>query len=144
MVGKKIVVRDVISRSTGIIARRPSLILLQAIPIVFIFLGVLFLSTLFPSPSVFNPLRLVTEIVSYVLWVIVNGAYPSIIKNVLDGGQLSMIDALRKAYHRFWALLVAAVLFGVLVVLGWIALAVPGLIFGTWSRLYGPGDNAGG
>src|SRR5580658_4882934 len=80
MVGKKIVVRDVISQSVRIISQKPSIIMLAVIPAVFILPGILI-----PRVSALNPLRIVADILSFVLAVIVSGAYPSIVKTVLDG-----------------------------------------------------------
>jgi len=64
--------------------------------------------------------------------LIVSGAYPSMFKAVVEGGQLSMTEALGKAYRRFWTLLAAGILVALLVGLGLIALLVPGIILATW------------
>ncbi len=126
-VGKRIDVGDVISRSTSILAERPAIILPQLIPVI----PILF-TYLAPSGSVFSPLEILASIASGVLTIIVSGAYPSIVKASLKGEQFSMTDALGRAYHKFWTLLVAGILVGLIVVLGLIALVVPGLIFAAW------------
>jgi len=64
--------------------------------------------------------------------LVVSGDYPSLVKDFLAGGQLSTTEALGKAYRRFWSLLAATILVGLIVVLGTIALVVPGIIFLTW------------
>lgn len=126
-VGKRIDVGDVISKSTDILAKRPAIILPQVIPVI----PILF-TYLAPNASVLSLLTIVASIVAGVLSVIVSGAYPYIVKAVLEGGQFSMTDAFGRAYHKFWTLLVAGILVGLIVVLGVIALIVPGIIFATW------------
>ena len=84
------------------------------------------------ASSTLSPLRIITTILADVATLVVSGAYPSLVKDFLAGGQLSTTEALRKAYRRFWDLLVATILVGLIVVLGTIALVVPGIIFLTW------------
>jgi hypothetical protein len=120
-------VGDVLSRSAGILSERPSIILPQvipAIPALFTYLA--------PNSSAFTLLTIITSIIAGVLSIIVSGAYPSIVKAVLGGEQYSLTDALERAYHKFWTLLGAGILVGLIVILGGIALIVPGIIFATW------------
>jgi hypothetical protein len=77
-------------------------------------------------------LRLLVTLVTLVLDVIVAGAYPSMVKSALDGSPISVGDAMSRAFHKFWTLLLAGILVILLVVVGTIALIVPGLIFVTW------------
>lgn len=82
--------------------------------------------------SILSPLRLVTSILTAVASLMAGGAYPSLVKDFLAGGQLSPTEALGKAYRKFWSLLAATILVVLIVVLGTIALVVPGVIFATW------------
>ncbi len=84
------------------------------------------------ASSALSPLRIITTILADVATLVVSGAYPSLVKDFLAGGQLSTTEALGKAYRRFWDLLLATILVGLIVVLGTIALLVPGIIFLTW------------
>jgi len=84
------------------------------------------------ASSSLSPLRVIVSIVSFVLSLIASGAYPSLVKTVIEGGQPSVTEALGKAYRRFWTLLPASILVALIVVLGAIALVVPGIIFATW------------
>ncbi len=43
-----------------------------------------------------------------------------------------MADSLRKAYGKLWTLVVAGILVGLVVIVGFVALIVPGIIFVTW------------
>jgi hypothetical protein len=126
-VGRPIVVGDVIFRSARILIDRPFLM----IPQVIVLIPALVVDLL-TSSSPFNPLGLIIGILSGVLSVIVTGAYPPLVKAALEGGQHSVTEALGKAYHRFWTLLVAGILVVLIVALGFIALIVPGIILLTW------------
>jgi hypothetical protein len=106
--------------------KRPVIMLPQTI----LFVPAL-LSALLSAPALAG-LAVVLGLISFVLGIMVSGAYPSMVKAIVDGGQFSIIDALGRAYHRFWSLLGAAILVVIIVALGLIALIVPGIIFITW------------
>ena len=125
-VGKKIDVGDVFSRSANILTGRPAIMLAQVIAVIPNLMGDIL------TNSFLNPLRIVFFIASFVLSVIVGGSYPSLVKATLEGGQMSIANALEKAYHRFWSLLAAGIIVGLIVLLGLVALIVPGIIFATW------------
>jgi hypothetical protein len=126
-VGRPIVVGVVITKSARIVYTRPFLMVPQLIVLI-----PNLINDLLTSSSPFNPLGLVIAILSGVLSVIVTGAYPPLVKAAIEGGQHSVTEALGKAYHRFWSLLGAGILVVLIVVLGFIALIVPGIIFATW------------
>jgi hypothetical protein len=126
-VGRPIVVGDVIFRSARILIDRPFLMIPQLIVLI-----PALIVDLLTSSSPFNPLGLIIGTLSGVLSVIVAGAYPPLIKAALEGGQLSVGEALRKAVQRFWTLLAAGILTVLIVALGFIALIVPGIILLTW------------
>ena len=84
------------------------------------------------ASSILSPLRAITSLLTIVFTLMASGAYPSLVKTVLAGGVLSPMDALGIAYRRFWSLLAATILVVIIVVLGGIALVVPGIIFATW------------
>jgi hypothetical protein len=125
-VGKAIVVGDVISRSVTMITQTPALMFPQIIILILALIGDLL------SGSALSYLGVIVSIVSFVASVIVAGAYPSMVQAVLGGGQFSVTDSLRKAYGRFWTLLIAGILVGLVVIVGFVALIVPGIIFVTW------------
>jgi hypothetical protein len=84
------------------------------------------------SSSALSPLRVVIAIASGVLSLIVSGAYPSMVKAIVEGSEPSLAESLGKAVHRFWTLLAAGILVALIVGLGLIAIVVPGVIFATW------------
>jgi hypothetical protein len=126
-VGRAIRAGEVVSQSAKILAARPLLMLPQAILLI-----TTVITDALSASSTLSPLRVLISIVSFVLSLIVSGAYPSMVKAVVEGGQLSMTEALGKAYRRFWTLLAAGILVALLVGLGLIALLVPGIILATW------------
>jgi len=126
-VGRAIDVGEVVSRSASIISARPLIMVPQLIVLVPTLLG-----DAFGASSALSPLRIITSILAGVASLMASGAYPSLVKDFLAGGQLSPTEALGKAYRRFWSLLAATILVGLIVVLGTIALVVPGIIFLTW------------
>jgi len=125
-VGRPIDAGDVVSASAGIVWRTPAIMLPQG--------GVVLLSILgdLVGLSPFDPIRVILGIGSVVLAVIVAGAYPSMVRAVLEGGRPSVAEAVGKAYHRFWSLVAAGILVVLIVGLGAVALLVPGIIFATW------------
>ncbi len=126
-VGKPIKVGEVLDRSVHLLIQNPILLVPQVIAVIPTFLIALVL-----RGSLFSPLTILLDIVSFVLGIIVSGTYPFIVKAVVDGGQFSITDAMGRALKRFWTLLGAGILVGLLVALGTIALIVPGIILATW------------
>jgi hypothetical protein len=125
-VGKPIVVGEVLSRSFNLLSRTPALLIPQAIVLVLSLLGDI------ASASTLSGLGLILVFVNLVVSIIVAGAYPSMVQAALGGGQPSVTHSLRQAAGRFWTLLAAGILVGLIVVLGFIALIIPGIIFVTW------------
>ena len=125
-VGRPIVVRDVLSKSMNLLSRTPALLIPQVI--------VLALSLVedLANTATLSGLGIVLLFVSLVVSVIIAGAYPSMVQAALAGGQLSVAHSLRQAAKRFWSLFAAGILVGLIVVLGSVALAVPGIFFATW------------
>ncbi len=116
-----------VSKGTSLLAANPSIILIQVIPAI-----PSFLSDFYSSRSVLDPLPLFAAIASAVLSVIASGAYPPVVMEATRGQRLTIGEALGRAYGRFWSLVGAGILVVIIVVLGLIALVVPGIIFATW------------
>jgi hypothetical protein len=125
-VGRAIRAGAVVSQSAKILSSRPLIMVPQLI------LAVVTLVTDLLSSSTLSPLRIVIAIVSYVLSLILSGAYPSMVKAVLEGGEPSVAESLGNAVQRFWTLLAAGILVALVVGLGLVALVVPGVILATW------------
>ncbi len=69
---------------------------------------------------------------SAVLSVIASGAYAPVVKEAVGGQRLTIGEALGHAYKRFWSLVGGAILVVLVVLLGVVALVVPGIILATW------------
>ena len=126
-VGTKINVGAVLGKATDLLRANPSIILIQVIPAIPSLIG-----DLYSSSAIFNPVPLLTGIISAILGVIASGAYAPVVKEALTGQKLTIGEALGHAYNRFWSLLGAAILVVIIVVLGTIALIIPGIIIATW------------
>ena len=126
-VGRPIDVRDVLVRSAQIIRAQPLLLVPQLIILVPTVLG-----DALAGSATLDALRLVATILSFVFFVIASGAYPPLVKTVIEGGQISVTDALVGASRKFWTLLLASILVIIIVGVGLIALVVPGVILWTW------------
>src|SRR5271167_1134391 len=70
---------------------------------------------------------LVLGIVNLVVVIIVSGAYPEMVQNILAGSPISISRSLRMAAGRFGSLIVAGILVGLLEAVGFIAIIVPGI-----------------
>jgi len=125
-VGRPIVVRDVVSKSISLLRQRPALLIPQVIVLVLSLIGDV------ARAATFSALGALILFITVVVSVIIAGAYPSLIKEALTGGHITIGESMRHAARRFFTLLVAGVLVGLLVFVGFIALVVPGIIFITW------------
>jgi hypothetical protein len=126
-VGTKVNVGDVLSKATDVLRANPSIILISVIPAI----PTLF-TDVYSSSAIFNPLPLLAGIISAVLSVIAGGAYAPVVKEAIGGKRLTIGEALGHAYKRFWSLVGAGILVVLIVILGTIAVVVPGIIFATW------------
>jgi hypothetical protein len=125
-VGKPIAVGDVVSKSAAMISQNPTLMVPQVIILVLALLGDVL------SRSSLSALGIVTTLVSFAASAVIAGAYPSMVQTLLEGGQFSVSASLRRAYERFWTLLLAGIAVGLVVVLGFVAFIVPGIVIATW------------
>ena len=126
-VGRAFRAGDVVSKAARLVFANPFIMLPQLLTFIPTLLneGIL-------TSSAFSSLRLLGLLLSLVLTPLVLGAYPSMVKAAIEGGQLSVTEALAKSLRRFWTLLAATILVVLIVALGAIALVVPGIIFSTW------------
>ncbi len=126
-VGKKINVGEVLSKSTNLLTANPSIILIQLLPAV-----PSLISDVFSGPAIFSPIVIIATLLSAIFSVIASGAYAPVVREALQGRRLTIGEAFGHAYRRFWNLVLAGIVVGVIVILGSIALIVPGIIFATW------------
>jgi len=125
-VGRPIDIGDSLSRSARLVIERPALMVPQSIALVLSLAGV----ALGGSPLGYP--RLALGAVSGLVAVIIAGAYPSMVQAALAGAALSAVGSMRMALRRFWTLLGAGVLVGLIVFLGSFVFMVPAIVFATW------------
>lgn len=125
-VGRQIVVGDVLSKSTSLLRRYPALLIPQIIVLI------VSLAEDLASVSQVSVVYLLLLLVSIIVSIIVTGAYPSLVKADYEGRPASIGHALRHAASRFWTLLFAGILVGIIVFVGFILVVIPGIIFLTW------------
>jgi hypothetical protein len=126
-VGTKINVGEVISKGTDLLRANPSIILIQVLPAI-----PSLVIDVYSGGSPFGLVPFVAGIISAVLSIIASGAYPPVVREAIQGQRLTIGEALGHAYRRFWSLLAAGILVGLIVFVGFIALLIPGIIFLTW------------
>src|ERR1700675_3391900 len=114
-VGKPIDVGEVLSKSTSLLTHTPALMIPQVIVLVLSLLGDV------ASAATFSGLGIILGFANFVVTIIVSGAYPSMVQAALGGAPLSIEHSLRHAAGRFVTLLVAGILVGLIVFLGFIA-----------------------
>lgn len=127
--GGPIDVGNVLSKSLGLLRSRPALF------IPFLFPALLSLAEILASASGYVPVRALAfacGIVGFVFGVLVVGAYPLLVRAAVGGTELPIMEAIGASYRRFWTLLAAMLAVGLLVLLGTVALVVPGMILATW------------
>ena len=71
-------------------------------------------------------------IATLILYVIVGGAYPFLVRSLLSGEELSLAKAFGSAFRRFGSLFASGSLVTLVVILGLVALIVPGIILAAW------------
>ena len=71
--------------------------------------------TMGTSPTWFLPAFFVLYIIMMVLYLLVGGMYPSMVRDHIEKRELSLKDSLRFSYHKFWSLLGAILLAGLII-----------------------------
>lgn len=125
-VGKPFGVQEVLAKSLNILTANPILFVPSVVALLFSLLWDLAL------PSISAALVLVEVVVAGALVIILIGGFPPMVKAAVDGDRVSLTEAARRAYHRFWSLFAAGILVTIVVGLASLALLVPGIILGTW------------
>ncbi|MDA4121942.1 MAG: zinc ribbon domain-containing protein [Thaumarchaeota archaeon] len=126
-VGKKIEVGQAISKSIGMITSHPVIMIPQLIVAV-----ITLAFDLLARNSLGVGALLITIVPAVILGIIVSGAYPEMVQNIIAGSPISIERSLRIAAGRFWSLLAAGILVGLLEFVGFVALIVPGIIIYCW------------
>lgn len=125
--GTSIVVGDALRTSARFLFSNPVLLVPQVIVLVFSIL-----EDLSKAAAAVSLTTLIFILAELILTVIVSGAYPTMVKAAMEGQPVPLTRALGHAARRFFVLVAAAILVGLVIVLGTIALVIPGIIFACW------------
>lgn len=125
-VGRPIAAGHVLSTAARMIMKTPALLIPQAIVFVIAVIGDLVGGTSFSAVGV------AVLLVTFIVAIIVTGTYPAMVQSAIAGQPLDIGHAMRHAASRFVTLLVAGVVVGVIILVGLIALVIPGVIFICW------------
>ncbi len=142
-------VGKVLGSSLDIIKKKPIILLphiittvIFVVPIFFIILGAGLGAGLFAQPILMEKISpliglvflsvIAIVIVGIIIGFIIEGMYPLMVKNVLDGKDVELSAAFGKAIRRLPSLIAAAILVGLIVVAGLILFVIPGILFLTW------------
>jgi len=67
-----------------------------------------------------------------IVYLVVSGMYPLLVKDVVNSVNPDLAKAARTAFTKILSLIAASILVSIIVTLGFILFIVPGLIFLTW------------
>jgi hypothetical protein len=125
-VGRPIAVGQVLSTAARMIMKTPALLIPQAIVFIIAVIGDVV------SRTSLSAAGFAVLLVTFIVAIIVAGTYPAMVQSAIAGQPLDIGHALRHAASRFATLLVAGIVVGVIILVGFVALIVPGIIFVTW------------
>ncbi|MFQ5761654.1 MAG: zinc-ribbon domain-containing protein [Candidatus Bathyarchaeia archaeon] len=132
---------EVLGASLDIIKKKPIILLPHIITTVIVTVPLFLIGVSLTSPARVASLESLVAvaasiipiiIVAIIVGTIIEGMYPLMVKNVLEGKEVEMSAAFGKAVRRFPSLIVAGILVGLLVIVGSALFVIPGIIFLTW------------
>jgi len=80
----------------------------------------------------FLPILLTLLLTGLIVYTIVSGMYPLLVKDVIDGISPDLAAAANQAFKKVVSLVAASILVSIIVTIGLVLFIVPGLIFLTW------------
>ena len=85
-------------------------------------------------PTWFLPAFSVLGIIMMVLYLLIYGMYPSMVRDHIEKGELNLKDSLRFSYHKFWSLLGAYLLTGLAIVAVALVIAIPSTLLLVYTE----------
>ena len=131
---------EVLGSSFDIIRKKPIVLFPHIVPAAIIAPALFFreqalvfqsIESLLPAYTLFIGIMAIV-IVGAIVSFIIEGMYPLMVKNVIEGKEVEMAVAFRKAVSRLPSVIGASILVGLLVGAGFMLAIVPGIIFITW------------
>jgi hypothetical protein len=86
------------------------------------------------SPTWFLPAFSILYIIVMVLYLLVYGMYPSMVRDHIEKMELSLKDSLRFSYHKFWSLLGAILLAALIIVAIILAMTIPSTLLLVYTQ----------
>jgi hypothetical protein len=141
---KDMKVREALSGSFKILREKPIFLLPMIILVVlsgiilelYTLAGINLLApkTMGTLPTWFVPAISLLSIIISVLSLLIYGMYPSMVKNYIEKMELSFKDSFRFSYHKFWSLLGAILLAGLVVAAVILAIAIPSSLLFAYTQ----------
>jgi len=130
-------VREVLGSSFDVIKKKPIVLLPHIITTVVFGVLLFFLmpaagGVSWESLAASAGLFFLIVIVAIIVGFIVEGMYPLMVRNVIEGKDVEMSAAFGKAVSRLPSLIGAAILVGLILIAGFALFVIPGIIFLTW------------
>ncbi len=129
-------VGEALTSSFNILAKNPKILIPQLISsLIFTIASGLTALAFFTAPIGWLTVASATPVlllISLIVYVIVSGMYPILVKDVVNGASPRLTSASKAAFRKIISLIAASVLVSIVVVIGLILLIVPGLLFLTW------------
>jgi hypothetical protein len=129
-------VGEALTSSFNILRKNPKILIPQIISslIFTLLLGVKYhhLPSGLSGWLLFFPLDFLRLVAGFIIYSIVSGMYPLLVKDVVNGVSPSLASAAHTAFKKVISLIAASILVSIIVGIGLVLFIVPGLIFLTW------------
>ena len=132
MSAKRLDVGEALTSSFNIILKNPKILIPQLVSSL-IFTLLVKLSVLgVVGWFLLLPLGFLILVACPIVYLVVAGMYPLLVKDVVNSVNPDLAKAARTAFTKILSLIAASILVSIIVTLGFILFIVPGLIFLTW------------
>lgn len=129
-------VGEALTSSFKILTKNPKILIPQLISsLIFTLVSKLSITPSLSGLEGLFPLILLTLLpllTGFILYTIVSGMYPLLVKDVIDGISPDLAAAANQAFKKVVSLVAASILVSIIVTIGLVLFIVPGLIFLTW------------
>ena len=127
---------EALRSSFGILVKNPKILIPQFVSsLIFTLISRLSFSYLLNSSGnlfLLIPLSTLLLLAGFIVYTIVSGMYPLLVRDVLNGVSPDMAAAANRAFRKVLSLIAASILVSIIVAIGLMLFIVPGLIFLTW------------
>ncbi len=129
-------VGEALTSSFNILTKNPKILIPQFISsLIFTLVSKLSITPSLSGLVGWFPLILLTLLLlltGFIVYTIVSGMYPLLVKDVINGVSPDLAAAANQAFKKVVSLIAASILVSIIVAIGLVLFIVPGLIFLTW------------